>query len=108
MTQPKGQDFELKIDLSGAKDVAPIYANHSFINLNQYDSTIVFAYIDGMDVAERLFSQNDRRPVDGKPVAKIVLSHRAMMDLAKALQSVLTQAQRDNQMPKENEPQEKK
>lgn len=94
MNQANNKQVDVVIPPQKIRDLPAIYANHSMISVNSFESVILFSYIDGFDGAEAM-GKHSSKGLDAKPVAKTILPHRALLDLYNAIGGIIKEMQKD-------------
>lgn len=100
MKNQKEQDFQINVDMKAVSSFPGVYANHSLINVNPFETNILFSTVDGFEAASKR-NEDDDKILSATPVAKIILSHKAFLELAQCIQTIVEQMKRDGEMRKD-------
>jgi hypothetical protein len=79
----------LRISYLDRDTVIPIYANQSSVMFNPFEFNIEFAHIDGINATSALSAGEEE--ITARCVSKIVLSHKAMLELQETINHVVEQ-----------------
>lgn len=91
----KNGEVVIAVKTIGAEEAEPIYANHTTVNINPFESTITFSYVDGLKVAKILEGATNSKAIEAKTQAKVVLPHRALVDLHRAIGELIQRVRKD-------------
>ena len=86
----------VKVVYPNRDEVVPMYANTTTVTFNPFEFSIEFAHIDGISASAKL--QAGAKEIPARSLAKIVLSHQAMLEFFGKINQVVEQFQK--QLPK--------